>query len=108
MDLLTVEHPLIVRNGRLLRPANHLLSCGKKIGSQRYYDVPALVVPCSEEIAVEIKNWADATLSPAERVRLFGCFEVAIHQVRIERSFVGVTAYCASFADAVQIKLTWG
>jgi hypothetical protein len=107
MDVLTAEHPLTIRRNEIVFPCDRLLrEQGHKIGSQPSLS-PVLVMQCTKEIAIEVDRWAKAVMIPTGRCRLYGCFQLTIHQVRIDRDFIGLSAYFISYYDALQFKMSW-
>ena len=109
MEVLSVEHPLVIRRGVMVRPSDLILKeQGRKIGSQVTTDFPlALPMKCDLDMVPEVKQWANQVMHPVSRFRLYGCWEIVTLPVKINRNFIGISAYFRTFPDAIQFKISW-
>jgi hypothetical protein len=114
---LVVELPLSVTRRNSLRfPGDHQIRTqGCPVGSQvlNHFGGLTIVSQCEPRVALLMKAWMDDICPPDPnhdppiRATLYGCFSLTTRSFRIDRKFVGVTAYFHDAYDAVQFKLCW-
>lgn len=105
-DALIIEHPLMVRRGKIIEPSHDVLRrSGRGMGTAVSVGLIAMPIPCPTlEQAIEVKMWSDDCIP--NRYRLAGVWEITEYQFRTDQKFAGLCAYL-SIPDAMHLKIAW-